>query len=97
MILQRIYVRHKPGCGEAVIAFLKASRAHMDKPENMRILKPKIGVSQNTIVYELINKDLEENQREWQAWLSRPETPSLLERWDQLVLDWSDEYWEVEI
>jgi hypothetical protein len=97
MIVQRIYVKVKPGCSEALIEFLKASRARMINPENMRILKPKIGQSRNTIVYELTNKDLNENQTDWQEWLTRPETPALLERWDQLVEDWKDEFWEVEI
>ena len=97
MIVQRVCVRHKPGCSEALVDFLKASRAHMRDPKNMRILKTKIGTSHNTIVYEITNKSLEENQQEWQEWLGRPETSSLLERWDQLVEDWSDEYWDVEI
>lgn len=97
MIVQRIFVRHKTGCGEALIDFLKASRAHMKDPKNMRILKPKIGPSHNTIVYEITNQSLEENQEEWREWLGRTETPSLLKRWDQLVEDWSDEYWDVEI
>jgi len=97
MIVQRICVKIKPGCSDALVDFLKASRARMKNPKNMRVLRPKIGTSHNTVVYELTNKDLEENQRDWQEWLARPETPALLERWDQLVEDWSDEFWEVEI
>jgi hypothetical protein len=97
MIVQRIYVKVKPGCNNALLTFLKASRARMNNPRNMRILKPMIGQSRNTIVYELTNKDLAENQKDWQEWLGRTETPDLLERWDQLVEDWSDEFWDVEI
>ncbi len=97
MIVQRNYVRVKPGCSEALFDFLKASRAHMKNPKNMRILRPKIGPSHNTIVYEIASKNLEENQQEWLEWLNRPGAPALLERWDQLVEDWSDEFWEVEI
>jgi hypothetical protein len=69
----------------------------MKNPKNMRILRPVIAASHNTMVYELTHTSLEENRQEWQEWLSRPETPALLERWDQLVQDWADEYWEIEI
>jgi hypothetical protein len=96
MIVQRLTVKVKPGNRDAMVEMLKAARAEMENPRRMRILKPGIGVPLTTIEYELLNESVEENQKDWDEWFTKPGSQALLERWEQLVEDQIDVFYTIE-
>jgi hypothetical protein len=96
MIVQRIIMKVKPGNLDAMVEMLKAARAKMENPGRMRILTSHIGVPFTTVVYELLNESVEENQKDWEEWRSEPENSVFLEKWFQLVEDQIDEFYTIE-
>ena len=96
MIVNRVSVRVKPGRRDKVVDLLKAERANLDDPSTMRILTSNTGAPWNTLVYELTAENLADSERGWEEWGSRPETPAFMEKWLQLVDDWTAEYWNIE-
>ena len=96
MIVERISVQAKPGHRAKVLEALKAERAKMDDPNRMRILTYHTGAPWNTVVYELTSEDLAASEQSWEEWLARPDTPEFMEKWEQLVNDWTRTIWSIE-
>jgi hypothetical protein len=95
MIVQRVSARAKPGHRDELVDLLKVERGRRVDPEGMRILIRAIGPAYNTVVYELTNKNMAENEQRWQEWASRPDLAEFWQRWLQVVDDWTDEVWEI--
>ena len=95
MIVQRISVKAKPGCRDAVVDYLKATKPILEDPKSIRILTSEIGAPHHTVVYELTDESVEAIEKGWQKWWARPEAQADFEKWMQIVDDWSDVYLKI--
>jgi hypothetical protein len=95
MILERVSVQVKPGHRAQVVEMLKAQRAKLDDPSQMRILTASIGPWWNNVVYEMTDANHAANEPRRQEWSNRSETPEFLQKWEQVVEGWTSKVWYV--
>jgi hypothetical protein len=97
MIVQRVTMKVKPCNRDAMFKLLKDIRAELPDPSRMRILRPGIGVPLTTVEYELLDESVEENQKDWAAWFTKPGSQAVLETWEKLVADQTDVFYTIDV